>query len=53
MLVAKKLKMLSTSSDLFGETVLTYLDKYDSFTIMETNIINEVMEDIVYGEAEM
>jgi hypothetical protein len=32
--------------------VLTYLEKYDSYTIMETSIINEVMEDIVNGEAE-
>lgn len=53
MLIAKKVKMQSIQCDIFGETVLTYLEKYDAYTMMETSIINEVMEDIVYGEAEM
>jgi hypothetical protein len=51
-LVARKVKMLAVSRDMFNCSVLSYFEEHDVYNLLNTKIIKEVMDDIVHGNAD-
>jgi hypothetical protein len=51
-LSAQKVRILSEKFDVTGTSALMYLEKYDAYQLMETSIINQVMESLTQGAPE-
>ena len=49
---AQKIRIMSEKFDVTGTSALMYLEKYDAYQLMETSIINQVMESLTLGEPE-